>query len=598
MSAPNPARKEFLLRLISPFWPAIALLIAASFLASAFEGFSIGMLVPFLSSIQGIEDNSVFPGPVGELMRDFDKYTPGARILLALGLAVTGVLLKNLFLAVSIRLGFWLSGKLTAVLRSRIVDTLLEVSPGFYDESRTGHLAEYVIGHTQRLGKLFESFSYLIVYCINFIVLFVLLFVLSWKLTLVAIALTGIISLLLSGFINKLSRISSSVAVDARELSGSLYETIAGIRLIKSLMKEKLFGSILKTKIEKVRRDEYELNYKTGMTQVYTEMLGVVVITVIFLLGMMKFNIDNKVLITQMIPFIYIINRLIYILKTLNHIKGNIISGLPYIDLIYDLARKDNKPVTKDGDTPFTGLEEGIDFRSVTFAYGSGSAPALEGASFYISRGKTTAIVGESGAGKSTVINLLLRFYEPTSGEILIDGMPIDGFRIDSYREKIGIVSQDTFIFNDSVMANIAFGALGTPSEEDITEAARKAGAHEFIEALSSGYDTVLGDRGVKLSGGERQRISIARAILRNPEILILDEATSSLDTRTEMLIHRAISELSVNRTVVIIAHRLSTLKSADRIVVLKNGRVVETGSEAELIDIKGEYYNLAKGQN
>jgi len=515
-----------------------------------------------------------------------------------LGLAVTGVMIKNLFLAASIRLGFWLSGKLTAVLRSRAADTLLSVSLGYYDESRTGHLAEYVIGHTQRLGKLFESFLYLIINFINFIVLFALLIVLSWKLTLIAIALTGIISFLLSGFINKLSRISSTVAEDARELSGSLYETITGIRLIKSLAKEKLIGSMIKAKIERVRQDEYELNYKSEMTQIYTEMLGVIVITVIFLLGFLKFNIENKVLITQLIPFIYIINRLLYILKTLNGIKGNIVSGVPYIDLIHDLIRKDNKPVITDGGTPFTGLAKGIDFRSVTFAYTSGSEPALEGACFNIPRGKTTAFVGESGAGKSTIINLLLRFYEPQSGEILADGVPLESFSIDSYREKIGIVSQDTFIFNDTVKSNIAFGALGTSTGQEIVEAAKKAGAYVFIEGLPSGYDTILGDRGVKLSGGERQRISIARAILRNPEILILDEATSSLDTRTEQLIHRAISELSLNKTVIIIAHRLSTVKSADRIVVLKNGRIAETGSETELIEKKGEYYNLAKHQD
>ena len=598
MSVPNFARKEFILNLIRPYWLIIAFLIAASFLASAFEGFSIGMLVPFLSSIQGIEDYSVFPRPIQLIIKYFDRYTPGTQILFAIGLAITGVLLKNLFLAVSIKLGFWLSGKLTAELRSRAADTLLDVGLGFYDESRTGHLTEYVIGHTHRLGRLFEAAAYLIVNCINFIVLFALLFLLSWKLTLIAIALTGFIAVLLSGYINTLSRLSKTAAEDAREFSGTLHETITGIRLIKSLVKEKIMGSLIKSRIEKVRQDEYELNYKTDMTHIYTEMLGVVVITVIFLIGLMKYNISNKVLITQLIPFIYIINRLLYILKTMNHIKGNIVSGLPYIDLIFDLVRKDNKPFITDGQTPFTGLEKGIDFSSVTFAYNTDSSPVLEGASFHIPRGRTTAFVGESGAGKSTVINLLLRFYEPQGGEILIDGAPIHSFSIDSYRERIGIVSQDTFIFNDSVRSNIAFGALGTPTEEEIVEAARKAGAHEFIEGLSSGYDTILGDRGVKLSGGERQRISIARAILRNPEILILDEATSSLDTRTEILIHRAISELSLNKTVVIIAHRLSTVKSADRIVVLKNGRVAETGSEADLIGRKGEYYNLAKGQN
>ncbi len=597
MRAPNLTRKEFLLSLIKPSWPLITFLICASLLASAFEGFSIGMLVPFLSSIQGIEDYSVFPKPIQLIMKYFAKYDPTTQILFALGLAITGVLLKNLFLALSIRLGFLLSGRLTAVLRSRAADTLLEVSPGFYDQSRAGHLAEYVIGHTHRLGKLFEAAAYLIVNCINFAVLLALLFLLSWKLTLISAVLTGIIALPLSGYINKLSRLSRAVAEDARELSGSLYETISGIRLIKSLVKEKLFGSMIKDRIEKVRQDEYELNYKTDLTHIYTEVLGVIVITVIFLIGLLKFDIQNKVLITQLIPFIYIINRLLHILKTLNHIKGNIMSGLPYIDLIFDLVRKDNKPLIADGHTAFTGLARGIDFNSVTFAYDSDAIPALDGVSFHIPAGRTTAFVGESGSGKSTVINLLLRFYEPEQGEILIDGAPIKRLRIDSYRKKIGIVSQDTFIFNDSVKTNIALGAAGTPSEEEIMDAARKAGAHEFIKSLPAGYETILGDRGVKLSGGERQRISIARAILRNPEILILDEATSSLDTRTEMLIHRAVSELILDRTVVIIAHRLSTVKSADHIIVLKNGRVAETGSEADLMERKGEYYNLARAQ-
>lgn len=598
MSTPSFTRKEFISKLLRPHWLIIAFLIASSFLASAFEGFSIGMLVPFLSSIQGIQDDALLPKSLRIIMDQFDKYSTENKVLVSVGLALAGVLLKNIFTASSIRMGYWLSAKLVAELRSAATDTLLGVGLGFYDESRTGHLTEQVLGHTGKISLLFDTCVYFIVNCINFLVLFAVLCLLSWQLTLISIVLTGFIALILTRYINSLSGLSETVARDSRELSGELLETISGIRLIKSFVKEKLFGSIIKEKIERVSQDEYKLNYKNNLIHIYTEMLGIIAITAIFLFGLAKYNINNKILITQLIPFIYIINRLLYILKVLNQTKGNIVSSLPYIDLVHNLIRKDNKPVIIDGQTQFGGLRKGIDFNSVTFAYTADSNAALKGVKFHVAKGTTTALVGESGSGKSTIINLLLRLYEPQDGEILIDGIPLENFSIDSYRERIGIVSQDTFIFNDTVKSNIAFGALDSPAGEEVMEAARKAGAHEFIQGLPSGYDTLLGDRGMNLSGGERQRISIARAILRNPEILILDEATSSLDTRTEQLIHRAISELSLNKTVFIIAHRLSTVKSADQIVVLKNGRIAEIGSETELIERKGEYYNLAKDQN
>jgi ABC-type multidrug transport system fused ATPase/permease subunit len=303
---------------------------------------------------------------------------------------------------------------------------------------------------------------------------------------------------------------------------------------------------------------------------------------------------DYRLVLTQMLPFVYILARMIPVIKQINQARGIIVGRLPALDAVYELIRLDNKPVLRDGDKQYTGLKSGIRFESVTFSYNGGEKAALTDAGFFIPKGKTTAIVGKSGAGKSTIINLLLRFYDPQKGHIHIDDEPLRNMAVESYRRNIGIVSQDTFIFNDTVRSNIAFGLIGEPSDEVITDAAKRAGADEFISELPQGYDTILGERGIRLSGGQRQRISIARAILKNPEILILDEATSSLDTRTEELIHRAITELSRNRTVIIIAHRLSTIKNADQLIVLKDGRVSETGSETELMERRGEYYELA----
>lgn len=594
----NKTRKDFIFQLIRPYRLIIVLVIASSFLASVFEGFSIGMLVPFLSSIQEVQDSSSLSKPLQVIVNIFDKYSFGNQILFSISLALAGILLKNLFLAISMRLGYWLSEKLVADLRSQATDTLMEVGVGFYDKSKSGRLIEQVLGHTRRLGQLFEACLRFIVHCINFLVLFILLFILSWKLTLISIVLTGVIAFLLSGYINSLSTLSAKLAGRTRDMSGELLETITGIRLIKSLVKEKIMGSIVKEKIEDVRKDEYRLQFKQNMIHIYTEVLGLVVITVVFLVGLIRYDLSNKILITQLIPFIYVINRLLVILKSLNQTKGGIVGGLPFVDLTHDLIRRDNKPMITDGELEFPGLKEGVYFKSVTFSYSAEDKPALSGVDFFLPQGKTTALVGESGSGKSTVINLLLRFYDPQGGEILLDETPLRRFRLDSYRKRIGIVSQDTFIFNDTVGNNIAFGAHEAPTDEEINEAARKAGAYEFIRTLPNGYDTILGDKGIRLSGGERQRISIARAILKNPDILVLDEATSALDTRTEKLIHDAIYELSRNKTVVIIAHRLSTIKAADQIIVLKGGCVAEAGNEAELMEKQGEYYSLVQHQH
>jgi subfamily B ATP-binding cassette protein MsbA len=376
---------------------------------------------------------------------------------------------------------------------------------------------------------------------------------------------------------------------------GLVHESLGGIHLLKTYSKERRQIPVLQEAIDAYRRVESHRSFKTFAVHPLTDVLGTLAISTLFVIAMPVYRMDTQLMLTQLLPFIYILLRLVPLMKILNGKRADIAGRWHYINIVHELLREDDKPFIPDGEKIFSGVRQKIEFCAVTFAYRGHNKHVLRGVSFSLPAGKTTALVGESGVGKSTIANLLLRFYDPQHGAILLDGEPLPNFRLESYHRKTGVVSQDTFLFNNTVKFNIAFSLDETPSNEQIIAAAKKTGAHEFIMELPNGYDTFVGDRGVKLSGGRRQRISIARAILRDPEILILDEATSALDTKTERRIHQAILELSQDRTVIIIAHRLSTIKNADQIIVLKNGQVAEIGGREELLRRGGEYYQLAQ---
>ena len=594
MTDERKLKRKFVLDLLSPYKKYIALIFVLSFFAAAFDGISIGMLVPLLGGIQQITNYSQLPEVLQSLIKIFSGYPIEKQILLSLILVVLALILKNLVLAVFYYLTYWLTARLIQNLRVRVVNTLMAVGIGFYNNVKTGELVENIIYNTILTDEIFKKSSEMINLIMSFLLFLALLVVFSWKLTAVTIVLSAIIAFGVSIYIKKISLYGFKMIDSGRELTASLHETLSGIQVIKSFTKEREQTIKLRNRIERHAANQLNLNFSTFMVHVITEALGVLAIGILFLIAIKSADMDYRLVLTQMLPFVYILARMLPVIKQINQARGIIVSRLPALDAVYELTRLDNKPVLRDGDKPYTGLKSGIRFESVTFSYGVGEKTALTDAGFFIPKGKTTAIVGKSGAGKSTIINLLLRFYDPQTGDIFIDDEPLRNMAVESYRRNIGIVSQDTFIFNDTVRNNIAFGLIGEPSDEVITDAAKRAGADEFISGLPEGYDTILGERGIRLSGGQRQRISIARAILKNPEILILDEATSSLDTRTEELIHKAITELSRNRTVVIIAHRLSTIKNADQLIVLKDGRVSETGSEAELMERRGEYYELA----
>jgi ATP-binding cassette, subfamily B, bacterial MsbA len=293
----------------------------------------------------------------------------------------------------------------------------------------------------------------------------------------------------------------------------------------------------------------------------------------------------------QLITFMIMVMRLLPPLKQLSQMPTTAQQSLAAAERLFAVLDHSTERDTDRGTRLAAGVRDGIEFERVTFAYES--EPVLSDVSFKAGRGDVVALVGPSGAGKSTLVDLIPRFYEPTSGRILLDGVDTREFKLDSLRALTGIVSQDTVLFNDTVYRNIAYGLAGERSLDDVVRAAKDANAHDFITQLPEGYDTVLGERGTRLSGGQRQRLAIARALLSDPPILILDEATSALDTESERLVQEAIERLLEGRTVFVIAHRLSTISHANLILVLDRGRVVERGTHDQLLARNGMYHRL-----
>jgi len=588
-------KRDFILDQIRPYKKYIALLVFLFFIASAFEGISIGLLVPLLASLQQVQNYDELPKILQFIINFFAQYPLEKQVVISLFFVVVSVLLKNLFLAVSRYLAYWITTRIIVNLRMQVINTLMFVGIGFYNNVKTGDLVEKTIYNTIMTEEIVQNATELIDYFASFTILMALLIIFSWKLTILTIILAAVIALAVSIYINRLSLIGKKFIVNSRELTSTVHESFTGIQVIKSFNMEKRQTQVINQNLEKTAKNHLRIIFGNYMVHIITEALGVIAIGVLFIIAIKISDMNYKIVLTQLLPFIYILARMLPTLKMINQARGVIVSRWPGFEAVYDIIRLDNKPIIKDGDETFGGLKNSINFKSVMFSYNNDDKYALNNVDFQIPKGKTTAVVGESGAGKSTITNLLLRFYDPQSGNILIDDKPLPNFKISSYRRSIGIVSQDTFIFNDTVSNNIAFGSFEETSQEQVVEAAKRAGAHDFISSLPDGYDTFLGERGIKLSGGQRQRISIARAILKDPEILILDEATSSLDSTTEQQIHSAITELSQNRTVVVIAHRLSTIKNADQIIVLNDGRVSEIGNEEELLSDKGEYYKLTQ---
>ena len=378
-----------------------------------------------------------------------------------------------------------------------------------------------------------------------------------------------------------------------------LDETLGGIRVIKAFAAKRTVDDKFAHESQHYAKTYVSMLKTFELASPTSQFLGVTLVSTILMVGGSfildnegsKISMDASSFLTYIIFCTQIMNPGKEVSKTFNNIQRGLVSARR----LFEISDTQPKIVDRTDASELVSFEQAITFDHVSFAYESDKT-VLKDVSFTVEKGKTIALVGASGGGKSTIADLIPRFYEPTSGQVLIDGKPLQSFKTTSLRSLMGIVTQESILFNDTVFNNIAFGIKGA-TEAQVTEAAKIANAHDFISVMENGYHTAIGDRGSKLSGGQRQRLSIARAVMKSPEILILDEATSALDSESEKLVQDALIKLMQNRTSVVIAHRLSTIKHADEIIVMDKGEVIQRGTHEDLINQEGQYKKLIKLQ-
>lgn len=478
-------------------------------------------------------------------------------------------------------------------LRSDLYRQYLRLPLGFFTEERKGNLISRIINDVQIMrdssiaviNSVFRDPPMIILYI-------TVLFIINWKLTLIIFILAPVTALILSKVGDSLKRSSQRSQEKISNITSILDESIGAIRIVKAFNMEKYEQKRFDTENEKYRYDMTKLERKKALGSPISESIGVITVAIIlYIVGYQILTKTSSMTIGTFVVYLGTFLTLMPSLKLIGQVSNSIKEGSAASERVFGLI--DIEPDIQDipDAKPLKDFKESIEFKNVNFKYEK-SEEILRNVNLKINKGEIVALVGPSGAGKSTLVDLIPRFYDVQSGEILIDGTNIKNVKSGDLRKLMGIVTQETLLFNDTIRNNIAYGESEIPLEK-IIEAAKAANAHNFISKLDTGYDTVIGDRGVKLSGGERQRLSIARALLKNPPILILDEATSSLDTESEILVQQAIERLMEGRTSVVIAHRLSTIKNADKIVVISKGEIVEIGKHSELLEKDGIYNKL-----
>jgi subfamily B ATP-binding cassette protein MsbA len=462
----------------------------------------------------------------------------------------------------------------------------------YYSEQRKGDIISRITSDVQEVEwSIMTSLEMVFRDPLTVIVYLVSLTLLSPQLTLFVLIMLPISAIIIGRIGKTLKKNSVKGQKRLGELLSIIEETLSGLRVIKAFNAIDILHDKFVKKNEALTKLMINIYRKRDLSAPMSEFLGTVVMVVIMWFGgklvlSSTVNISAEIFITYIIIFSQIINPA----KSFSTAFYNIQKGIASAERIYEVLDAEEVILEQENAIPITEFNQSIEYRNVSFIYEK--EEVLKNINITIKKGQTIAIIGESGAGKSTFIDLLPRFYDTTKGSILIDGIPIQNYKIDNLRKLMGIVSQDTILFNGTVFSNIAFGNENI-KEEDVIRAAKVANAHEFIMAMEHNYFTNIGDMGVKLSGGQRQRISIARAVLKNPPILILDEATSNLDSESEKLVQDAILKLMQNRTSIIIAHRLSTIQHADEIIILQKGEIVERGTHTELMSLDGLYKKM-----
>ena len=573
--------------------------IAANFIGAALDGYSFALLIPFLDELFKQPPiplgkgwvNTFLHATIGRLL---DPAQPMQSLRNVILVILATVALKNLFIWIAGTLGAELQEFVTRDLRDAVYRHLQRLPIGYFTATKTGQILSRVLADTEQTRTLVTQIVTQALSASALVIIYVAyLFGISWRLTLIALIVAPLLTLGLQPLLRRLRRGYRRLRNDHGEMMSVLQESVSGIRLVKA------FGA---EPYEEQRFIGASHTYSSGLVrmarvaliaQPITETLGAGITVLLLWIGARYVLVDHSLQASQFLVFLTFVMRLLQPLKQLSQIPAVAQNAFAASERLFDVIDRPTEKALDRGRRVVRDFEDALVFEDVSFSYESGQRPVLSDISFTVDKGDVLAIVGASGAGKTTLVDLIPRFYEPTAGRIVLDGVDTREITLESLRALTGIVSQETVIFNDTVRSNIAYGRSGQYTDAQIEAAARAANAHEFIADLPRGYDTPLGERGTRLSGGQRQRIAIARALLVDPPILILDEATSALDTESERLVQEAIDRLLAGRTVFVIAHRLSTIQHATEILVLDEGHVVERGTHDELLALRGAYWRL-----
>lgn len=586
-----------ILREFKYFRRIVVIALLFTFLSAVFEGFGISFLLAFLKNLT--EPNAA---PVQTGLEWVDTYilavqaSPTERFYRISFFILSVTLLRAVFTYISALYSDIAQFKLVYHLRLRVFEQFQALSLSYFAKTRSGELINSITNEISQVMQAFNLVTFFTVEGSTLAVYLISMCLLSWKLTLMAVLLFSLLSAGISTLLGRVREASFERSVANGKHTAITVEFINGIRTVHAFAAEEFERKRFYAANQRYFKAATKAGSIRALVAPLSEGTATIIIVAMLIVSFAVLIPSGQLQVASLLTFLFILLRMLPTVKQLNGAKVKLSSFYGPIANLKAVLRTDDKPYLQNGRIKFVDLERTIEFRAVDFGY-EPDQPVLNNITLTIERGETVALVGSSGAGKSTLVDLIPRFYDPTQGQILLDGIDLKEFEVHSLRRNLAIVSQDTFIFNDSVRNNIAY-AMEEVDDSAVWEAARLANALDFIQALPDGFDTILGDRGVRLSGGQRQRIAIARALLRNPKILILDEATSALDSVSERLIQESIEKLSVGRTVIAIAHRLSTVVRADKVVVLEHGRIVEQGTYQELLRQKGKLWNYHQIQH
>lgn len=514
-------------------------------------------------------------------------------LLLALPLALLAVsVVKAFFSYGQTYLTSYVGNRVIADIRQALFQHLMRLPVGYHDENTSGRLVSRVVNDVSLMANAVSNvLKDIFQHSLTFLVMLGVIFYQNWKLAALSIVVIPLSVVTMSRMGRRLRTLATKGQERMGDMSNTIQETLSGIRMVKAFKREEAEAQRFAVSNQAFLSTTLKANQVWSIGSSHMEVIGVVGVAVIIWYG------GYLVIHDEMTPgaFFSFLTAMFMAFTPIRKLAGSnnlIQQALAAAERVYEVLDLRTEQDQDRGTVECQGIRQGIEFQGVALSYNGQTTAALSGIDLSIHAGEVVALVGSSGSGKSTLVSLLPRFYQPTGGLILLDGTPLESYSLPSLRAQIGIVSQDIVLFDDTVANNIAFGRPGA-SRQDVERAAEQAYAHDFIAQLPEGYATVIGERGVKLSGGQRQRLAIARAILRDPPLLILDEATSALDTESERIVQMALSNLMRNRTTVVIAHRLSTVQNADRIVVLDRGTIAEIGSHEELLRKNGLYRRL-----